>query len=457
MKIGTYRNLIDQIAAAVLILDDKGFIQYANQDSLDLLCYETEDQILGADFEQLVSPDQIPYFQNFCQSILQGNKSQESIFSLVTQDESIINVVLSGAGVQDDAGFISQTIWTLKDISTLNLDHEDQEQQKKLEDLRWLSEQGKELLSLNHETDILDFAGRVLQEKLDDCLVLTLSNIDEFTLRLEGIYGIDNKLIEKVWMLIGGSLKGSTFPIEERSKDAYSKRQLTLHPGGLENFAINHIPPKINRQIAKIAEVEDIYIIGLEGNQGVMGCFYIFTKRPQMIPSQDLVESFTFLVALALERTEYAGELELSKQQLQLVFEYAQDGYYFTDLQGNFLNGNQAAEKIIGYDREELIGKNFLQLDLLSKSQGPLAAKLLAQNLIGKSAGPEEFILTRKDGSFVEVEVSSRPVKIGEKTLILGIARDISEGKQAEDNLAQTHDTLTRVLEGLTPMYMWLI
>jgi PAS domain S-box-containing protein len=75
MKINTYRNLIDQIGAAVLILDDKGFIQYANQDSLDLLCYETEDQVLGSDFEQFISPDQLPYFQTFHQTILQENTS----------------------------------------------------------------------------------------------------------------------------------------------------------------------------------------------------------------------------------------------------------------------------------------------------------------------------------------------------------------------------------------------
>ena len=180
MKIDTYRNLIDQIAAAVLILDDKGIIQYANQDTLDLLCCETEDQVLGSDFERFISPDQIPNYQTFCQSILQGNKSQESVFSLVTQDESIINVALSGAGVQDDTGFVSQTIWTLKDISALNHDLEDQGQQNKLEDLRWLSEQGRELLSLNQGSDILDFAGRELQEKLGDCLVLTLSNVDFF-------------------------------------------------------------------------------------------------------------------------------------------------------------------------------------------------------------------------------------------------------------------------------------
>ncbi len=449
MKIDTYRNLIDQIAAAVLILDDKGIIQYANQDTLDLLCCETEEQVLGSDFERFISPDQIPSYQTLCQSILQGNKSQESVFSLVTQDESIINVVLSGAGVQDDTGFVSQIIWTLKDISALNHDLEDQGQQNKLEDLRWLSEQGRELLSLNQGSDILDFAGRALQEKLEDCLVLTLTNSDASTLRLEGVYGIENRFLLKAWKLLGGDLTGRTFPIEDHTKDAFSKRRLTLHPGELENFATNHVPPKISRQIAKTVGIEDVYTIGLEGNQRAMGCFYIFTKRPQMIPSQHLVESFAFLVALALEKSEYAGDLELSEMQLQMIFEHAPDGYYISDLQGNFIEGNRAAEKISGYDREELIGKNFLKAGLLSKSQGPQAAKILAQNLIGKSAGPEEFILTRKDGSFIEVEISSHPVKIGGKTVLLGIARDISERKQAADNLVQTHDTLTRVLEGI--------
>ncbi len=449
MKIDTYRNLIDQIAAAVLILDDKGIIQYANQDSLDLLCYETEEQILGRDFGQLISPDQLPYYKTSCQSILQGNKSQESIFSLIKQDQSIINVVLSGAGVQDDTGFISQIIWTLKDISAFNYNFEDQERQKELEDLRWLSEQGRELLSINQGANILDFAGRVLQEKLGNCIVFTLSNVDPSTLRLEGIYGIEKNILEKVWKLTGGDLHRKLFPIDKRTIDTLSKRQLSLHPGGLENFAKSRIPKQVSRQIAKTVGIEDIYTIGLEGNQRVMGCFYIFTKRPQMIPNKNLVESFTFQAALALERTEYAGDLKLSEQQFQMVFEYAPDGYFLSDLQGKIIEGNRAAEKISGYDREELIGENILSSGLLSKSQIPMAGKLLAQNLLGKDTGPDYFTLTRKDGSLVEVEVSSHPIKIDEKIMVLGIARDISERKKVEDNLIQAHDTLTRVLEGI--------
>ena len=132
-----------------------------------------------------------------------------------------------------------------------------------------------------------------------------------------------------------------------------------------------------------------------------------------------------------------------------MIFENAPDGYYISDLQGKLIEGNRAAEKITGYDREELIGKKFLSVGLLSKSQIPRAAKLLAQNLLGKDTGPDDFTLTRKDGSLVEVEIRSHPIKIDEKIMVLGIARDVTNRKQVEDNLVQAHDTLTRVLEGI--------
>jgi len=266
MKIDTYRNLIDQIAAAVLILDERRIVQYANRDSLDLLGFKTEEQLLGFNFDHLVSTDQLAHFQTFYQSIIEGKESNESIYSLVRRDDSIKNVVLSGAAVEDEAGYISQTIWTLKDISAFTRFDEDDNQQRKLEDISWLSEQGRYLLSLNRREDILEFAGKSLQEKLGDCLILTLSHVDESSLRLDGVYGIKSKLLKKIWTLSGGDLKGRSFPIEDRFKDAYSKRQLSLQPGGLANFSKNQVPPKVTQRIAKLTGVEDVYTIGLEGN-----------------------------------------------------------------------------------------------------------------------------------------------------------------------------------------------
>ena len=86
-----------------------------------------------------------------------------------------------------------------------------------------------------------------------------------------------------------------------------------------------------------------------------------------------------------------------SEEYLKKLFLFAPDAYYLSDLKGNFINGNIAAEKITGYKKEELIGKNFLKLKLLLAKQIPKAASLLAKNVLGKSTGPDEFVLIRKD------------------------------------------------------------
>ena len=131
----------------------------------------------------------------------------------------------------------------------------------------------------------------------------------------------------------------------------------------------------------------------------------------------------------------HAEQLRRSEERLKIIFEYAPDGYYLSDLRGNFVDGNRAAEQIVGYHREELIGKSFMKLNLLPKRQLPKAAKTLIKNRAGKPTGPEEFILNRKDGSQVTVEISTYPVEIQGETLVLGIARDLTERKRARREL----------------------
>ncbi len=136
-------------------------------------------------------------------------------------------------------------------------------------------------------------------------------------------------------------------------------------------------------------------------------------------------------------------ELKNSEERLRILFEYAPDAYYLNDLKGMFLDGNRAAEQMCGYKKQELIGKNFLKLDLLPLHQLPKAAGVLAKNALGRPVGPVEFCLNRKDGTQIDVEIRTYPVQIAGKTVVLGIARDISERKKTEDLL----ETLNRNLK----------
>ena len=145
------------------------------------------------------------------------------------------------------------------------------------------------------------------------------------------------------------------------------------------------------------------------------------------------------------ERKKAEKELKDSEERLKILFDYAPDAYYINDLKGNFIDGNKAAERLMGYKKEELIGKSFLKLNLLSLTDIPKTVKLLAKNLRGEPTGPDEFVLKRKDKSKVTVEISTYPVKIKERTLVLGMARDITERKQIEKALRRSQQEFTKL------------
>ncbi len=147
------------------------------------------------------------------------------------------------------------------------------------------------------------------------------------------------------------------------------------------------------------------------------------------------------------ERKRAEEQIKEPEERLKILFDYAPDAYYINDLKGKFIDGNKAAERLMGYKKEELIGKSFLKLNLLSLTDIPKTVKLLAKNLRGQPTGPDEFVLQRKDKSKVTVEISTYPVKIKERTLVLGMARDISERKLAEKALVESEEKYRTVFE----------
>ncbi|MBK6284834.1 MAG: PAS domain S-box protein [Draconibacterium sp.] len=129
------------------------------------------------------------------------------------------------------------------------------------------------------------------------------------------------------------------------------------------------------------------------------------------------------------ERRRAEETLKSSEERLKVLFNFAPEAYFMIDLTGVILDGNIASEKLLGYDKMELVGKSFFDLNILPEKDLLKAAKLLSNSEIGKSNGPEEYVLIKKDGSMVTAEITTYRVQMGGQTKILGIARDISERK----------------------------
>ncbi|MBM3157548.1 MAG: PAS domain S-box protein, partial [Chloroflexi bacterium] len=147
------------------------------------------------------------------------------------------------------------------------------------------------------------------------------------------------------------------------------------------------------------------------------------------------------LVAVArdiTERRQAEVALRESEERLRNYLESSPDGIFVFDSRGTFLYVNRAQCRIADCSREELLGKNFLELPILPPEYWPKATRVLDFNAVGRPTGPDEFELVKKDGSRVFVEVSTYPVVLADKVEAIGIARDITERKRMEEALRQS-------------------
>ncbi len=147
------------------------------------------------------------------------------------------------------------------------------------------------------------------------------------------------------------------------------------------------------------------------------------------------------------EQKKAAEHLKDSEERYRILCENAPIGIYYNDFYGKFLYGNKTAEEVIGYKREELVGKNFLKLKMISPKYFAKAAKILALNRLGKSTGPDEFTLTRKNGSAVIVEINTEIITIKKEKVVLGMVNDITARQQAEAALQESEQKSQAVLE----------
>ncbi|NQT26753.1 PAS domain S-box protein [candidate division KSB1 bacterium] len=147
------------------------------------------------------------------------------------------------------------------------------------------------------------------------------------------------------------------------------------------------------------------------------------------------------------ERKQAEEALKDNENRLKIMFESAPDAYYLNDFEGKFTDGNKAAEALLGYSREELIGRNFVDAGILTIDQAEKAVSVLARNINGESSGPDEYTLIRKDGSTVNVEILTHPVVINGEDRVLGIARDITKRKQAEEALEEDEERYRQIFQ----------
>jgi PAS domain S-box-containing protein len=119
---------------------------------------------------------------------------------------------------------------------------------------------------------------------------------------------------------------------------------------------------------------------------------------------------------------------ERSESRQRELIELAPDAFFLADLDGRFTDVNQGACRLLGYTREELIGKTIA--DVLPPEDLPRLAAVRESLLVPGGTEKSEWRHRRKDGTFVAVEVSANILPGGRWQAFI---RDISDRKRIED------------------------
>ena len=151
------------------------------------------------------------------------------------------------------------------------------------------------------------------------------------------------------------------------------------------------------------------------------------------------------LAEVALQQGEQ--NYHLSQERYQALFERSLDCVFLNDFEGRFLDANQAALNLLGYQREEINTLTFGSL--LTADQLSLAMQTLEElRTTGFQKQRTELRLRRKDGGEVFVEILCSLIRRGGKPYaIQGIARDITERKQTDATLRESEQRYRQLFE----------
>lgn len=126
-------------------------------------------------------------------------------------------------------------------------------------------------------------------------------------------------------------------------------------------------------------------------------------------------------------------ERKVAEAEYRTIIRTTMDGFLITDIQGRFLDMNDAYCRIIGYGRNELLDMSLLDVNTMDTPE------VITEHLRKvRETGHDRFdtIHRRKDGTVLDLDVSINFMPDGEGKMI-AFVRDITERKRTELALQQ--------------------
>ncbi len=168
-----------------------------------------------------------------------------------------------------------------------------------------------------------------------------------------------------------------------------------------------------------------------------MNITYLYNKKGEIVGSVGINRDIT-------ERRKAEKKIVETRDFLENIFKTAADGIIVSNPEGYITMVNEAVEKMLGYSRDELIGKHPRELGIKGNEHDRKREEFIRSlqedgNVIGF-----EHTWVKKDGSFIDIGMNITFLKDIQENITGAVAsvRDITERKKTEIEIKETKDFL---------------
>ncbi len=186
-----------------------------------------------------------------------------------------------------------------------------------------------------------------------------------------------------------------------------------------------------------------VALVPIRGKQRILGIMQLNARRKGQFSAEMVaaLEEMACHIGETLVRKRAEEALAASERRYRTLFEGGGEGIVVVDAEDQrLLYANLAACRLLGYEREDLLGREVTDICAMGELTGILGRDLRRRNIRA-----EEVPCRRKDGSVIHVDVSTAPIEFDGRRCVVGFLADVSERRRMaaekeklEDQLRQT-------------------
>ncbi|MFX1322659.1 MAG: PAS domain S-box protein [Promethearchaeota archaeon] len=181
-----------------------------------------------------------------------------------------------------------------------------------------------------------------------------------------------------------------------------------------------------------------------DGRVWLVKGYPVYDKNDKIIGAVEITREIT-------ERKAAEQLLKESEEKYRNILENMMEGYYETDLMGNFIYVNLEYCKIMGYSKEEVIGKNFRLLYDAKSSEVlfNMFNQVYKTGIPRPPSGVAKVTTSKKKLIYFEGSVDLLYDSKGNKVGFYGLVRDITKRKIAEKKLKRSEEKYRSLFENM--------